>query len=67
MRIICINDQEKADSGLFSNKTSKKIDGLTTGKTYDAEYVYEEDGFLIYDDDGDWNILSEDLFKPSTK
>lgn len=68
MKLICIQDHKTVRSGLLRNdKTKKKIEGLTKGKTYYAQLANTSNHgyFLIYDDYSEWSLYETKYFKPT--
>ncbi len=77
MKIKCIKAHTDASEGFLGIGAhgEEPIEGLTLGKTYDAQVLNKLSGggnhsvsnnikFLIYDDNEEWKTYSLNLFEP---
>lgn len=77
MKLKCIKARTDASNGLFGIGAHgpEPIEGLTLGKTYDAQLVNELSGggnlsvdnnyyFLVYNDNDEWETYDLNLFSP---
>lgn len=77
MKLKCVKARTDASNGIFGIGAHgpEPIEGLTEGKTYDAQIVNELSGggnmsvdnnyyFLIYNDNDEWETYDLNLFSP---